>query len=141
MSCIYTTFNGHLTKDPVISDTKNGKMASFGVAVNDRSRGETTVIFADVALFGFWAERAEKFLHRGSAIMVTGKINKLSAYNAKDGTPKPSLSIDATGFEFLPGGAAPVANTYTPDKPVNAVNYDAPIVKEDVDDFVNDLPY
>lgn len=70
---------GHLGADPEMKIFESGKMARFRVATNEAYKTasgewkeETT--WHSVVAWGPIAERVEKVLHKGSYIMVEGKL-------------------------------------------------------------------
>lgn len=80
---------GRLTKDPDMRQT-NGEepilVARFVLAVERRRRkdGQTETDFISCVAFGKAAEFAEKYLHKGSKIVVAGRI-QTGNYTNKDG--------------------------------------------------------
>ena len=73
------TLVGNLGKDPEIRNTQNGKkVASFSVATSEKFKDkngerQTMTEWHNVVFFGTTAEVIEKYLHKGSKVMINGK--------------------------------------------------------------------
>jgi single-strand DNA-binding protein len=67
------TLVGHLTADPVLRPIdENRKVCDMRLAVNDQK--DQPPLFIDVATFGSQAEACAKYLAKGRAIAVTGRL-------------------------------------------------------------------
>jgi len=67
------TLVGHLTADPVLRPLdENRKVCDMRLAVNDQK--DQPPLFIDVATFGSSAEACAKYLTKGRAIAVTGRL-------------------------------------------------------------------
>ena len=78
------TFVGHLTADPVIKQLADDrKVCNLRLAVNDQK--DQPPLFIDVATFGSQAEACAKYLAKGRAIAVTGRL-VYREWEADDGT-------------------------------------------------------
>ena len=81
---------GRLTRDPNISYSSGEKqttIARYTLAVDRRRRtenGEQTADFISCVAFDRAAEFAEKYLHQGTKLVVTGRI-QTGSYTNKDG--------------------------------------------------------
>ena len=76
---------GRLTKDPEIKYTQGDNamaIAKYNLAVDRMKKGEAD--FISCIAFGKSAEFAEKYLHKGTKIAVTGRI-QTGSYTNKDG--------------------------------------------------------
>ena len=84
---------GNLTREPKL--VANTSLAEFGLAVNDRIKrnGEWVddVCFIDVTVFGRTAEVVQQYLHKGSSVLVEGKL-KLDSWE-KDGQKRSKHKI------------------------------------------------
>jgi single-strand DNA-binding protein len=92
---------GRLGHDPVIRQTKNQKtVAQLNVATNygDKESGSTT--WHKVSVWGKQAELCQKYLVKGSQIMVQGRI-KYSKYETADGQKRDATEITADQITFL----------------------------------------
>ena len=69
---------GNLTREPETKQLTNTTLTEFGMAVNDRVKkgGEWVdeVCFIDVTCFGRTAEVVQEYLHKGSSVLVEGKL-------------------------------------------------------------------
>ncbi len=78
------TFVGNLTADPVIEQlSEDRKVCNLRLAVNDQK--DQPPMFIDVATFGSQAEACAKYLAKGRAIAVTGRL-AYREWEADDGT-------------------------------------------------------
>ena len=99
---------GNLTRDIELRHTQNGlAIAHTGIATNRRfkaANGEDReeVLFIDLSFFGRTAEIAQQYLHRGSRIMVEGRL-KLEQWTAQDGSKRSKHSITVEGMKMLDG--------------------------------------
>jgi single-strand DNA-binding protein len=99
---------GNLTRDIELRHTQNGlAIAHTGIATNRRfkaANGEDReeVLFIDLSFFGRTAEISQQYLHRGSRIMVEGRL-KLEQWTAQDGSKRSKHSITVEGMKMLDG--------------------------------------
>jgi len=100
---------GNFTRDPELKYTPKGTaVVQFSIAVNRTWHTETgevkeEVTFIDVNAFGRTAENINQYMHKGSSIMVEGRL-KLDSWEGKDGTKRSKLSVIAETVQFLGGG-------------------------------------
>ena len=84
---------GNLTRDPELRRTINQKAyARFGVAINSTWRNANGEVqdntdYVTVVVWGAQAETCEKYLKKGSPVLIEGRI-KTGSYDAKDGSGK-----------------------------------------------------
>ncbi len=84
---------GNLGQDPEIKNLENGnKMAKMSIATNEtykNAKGEyvTETQWHNIVAWGKVAEVAEKYLKKGSEVVVEGKLVHRN-YNDKDGVKK-----------------------------------------------------
>lgn len=84
---------GNLGQDPEIKNLENGnKMAKMSIATNEtykNAKGEyvTETQWHNIVAWGKVAEVAEKYLKKGSEVVVDGKLVHRN-YNDKDGVKK-----------------------------------------------------
>ena len=94
---------GNLVRDPDMRITPGGiSVCSFTVAVNRRRR-EGQPEEADYFRVTTWREQAEscgKYLKKGNKVAVAGQVS-VSTYQAKDGSTKAALEVQAQNVEFL----------------------------------------
>lgn len=104
---------GRLTRDPDVRYSGNGSeggmtIARFTVAVDRRrtgADGQREADFIGCVAFGKQAEFAEKYLHQGSKIALTGRI-QTGSYNNKDGQKVYTTDVVAEDMEFAESKAA-----------------------------------
>ena len=96
---------GRLTKDPEIRYS-SGQQESFAIgrytlAVDRRVRNnnEQAADFIPIVTFGKAAEFAEKYLKRGTKLLVTGRI-QTGSYTNKDGQKVYTTEVVAEDQEF-----------------------------------------
>ena len=108
---------GRLTRDPEIkvSQTANGQMtvARYTLAVDRRYKkdGEQSADFISCVAFGKSGEFAEKYLHKGTKIAITGRI-QTGSYTNKDGAKVYTTDVVAEEHEFCESKAV-AQNTET----------------------------
>lgn len=80
------TLVGNLTSDPVLRSLPDGRsVCDLRLAVNDQR--EQPPLFIDVATFGASAEACAKYLAKGRAIAVTGRLT-YREWETDDGTKR-----------------------------------------------------
>lgn len=96
---------GNLTKDPELRYTPQGTpVASFRLAVNyrykqsDEMKQETT--FIDNVVFGKQAESCSKYLSKGSAVLVEGRLQERRWES--NGQQRSKFEVIAQTVRFLP---------------------------------------
>jgi single-strand DNA-binding protein len=95
---------GNLTHDPETRTTSAGVgVTSFTVAVDRRfkdANGEKKTDFFRVSAWRQLGEVCAQYLAKGRKVAVVGEIQPRT-YEAKDGTTKMSLDVQADEVEFL----------------------------------------
>jgi single-strand DNA-binding protein len=116
---------GRLTKDPDVRYSQNSDspmaVARYTLAVDRRfnrgngSNGEQTADFINCVAFGKSGEFAEKYLHRGTKIAVTGRI-QTGSYTNKDGQKvyTTDVVIEEQEFAESKGSSDGAGAGYTP---------------------------
>ena len=98
------SFIGRLVRDVDMKTTPNGvQVASFTVAVDRKQKnkdGEKITDFFNVNAWRGLADICSKFLSKGKKCYVRGEL-QMRKYEAKDGTTKVSLDVQADEVEFL----------------------------------------
>ena len=116
---------GRLTRDPEVRYSQGGEnslaIARYTLAVDRRFRrdGEATADFIGCVAFGRQAEFAEKYLHQGTKVVVTGRI-QTGSYTNKDGQKVYTTDVVVEEQEFAESKAASSAagtTAYTPSRP------------------------
>lgn len=107
---------GNLTRDPELRYTPKGTaVADLGLAVNRRVpdgsgnwNEETT--FVDVTVWGNTAENAQKYLAKGRAVFIEGRLQLDTWQDKQSGQNRSKLKVVGENVQFLPdgrGGGAP----------------------------------
>ena len=95
---------GRLTRDPEVRYSQGEKqmaVARYSLAVDRRFKrdGEPDADFFNCTSFGKQAEFVEKYLHKGSKILLEGRIQN-DNYKNKDGNQVYSVRVIAENVEF-----------------------------------------
>lgn len=95
---------GRLTRDPEVKYSQGEKpmaIAKYSLAVDRRFKkdGEADADFINCVVFGKGGEFAEKYLHKGTKIAVTGRI-QTGSYTNKDGIKVYTTDIVVEEQEF-----------------------------------------
>lgn len=89
---------GRLTRDPETRQAANGtKISSFALAVDRYGEGAD---FIPCKTFGKGAEFAEKYLHKGVKIAVSGRL-QMDSYETRDGARRNRLEVIVNNHEFV----------------------------------------
>ena len=103
---------GNLGRDPEMRYTPNGQpVTSFSVAssrqyTNNAGEKVEETIWFRVSVFGKTAETCNQYLHKGSKVLVEGRLNadkngSPRIWTRQDGTPGASFEINAQTVRFL----------------------------------------
>jgi single-strand DNA-binding protein len=92
---------GRLTRDPDMRGEGTGLVARYSLAVDRRfSRNEeNNTDFINIVVFAKGAEFAEKYLKKGTKVVVTGRI-QTGSYTNKDGQKVYTTDVVAEDQEF-----------------------------------------
>lgn len=96
---------GRLTRDPEVRYSQSGSesmsVARFSLAVDRkiRTEGGQNADFVNCVAFGKKAEFLEKYVHKGTKIVVTGRI-QTGSYTNKDGNKVYTTDIACDDIEF-----------------------------------------
>lgn len=100
----HITFIGNLTRDVDTRSTQSGKtVCTFTVAVDRKfkdTKGNTVVDFFYVHAWNKLGESCARYLAKGRKVAVVGEL-QARTYEAKDGTTRMSLDVQADEVEFL----------------------------------------
>lgn len=116
---------GRLTRDPEIRYSQGERsmaVARFTLAVDRRRRNsdsnsEQTADFITCVAFDRQAEFAEKYLHQGTKMLVTGRI-QTGSYTNKDGQKVYTTEVMVDELEFAESKASAENSGYTaPSRP------------------------
>lgn len=109
---------GRLTRDPDIRQSQGENamtIARYTLAVDRRFRrngAEQQADFINIVAFGKSAEFIEKYAHKGTKLVVSGRI-QTGSYTNKDGQKVYTTDIVAEDQEFAESKAS--AGSYQPD--------------------------
>ena len=105
---------GRLTRDPEIRHNQDKLIGRFTLAVDRRYKkdgSDTTADFIGCIAFGKTAEFLEKYVHKGTKLVVCGRI-QTGSYTNKDGNKVYTTDVVAEECEFAESKA-----TSAPQKP------------------------
>ena len=137
---------GRLARDPELRTTQSGRqMARMTIAVDRRiSRanaqpGQQTADFISLVAWERTAEFAEKYLNKGSQILIEGRI-QTGSYEAQDGTKRYTTDVIVERIEFAgsrsqsapDGGFAPRNPAPAGPSPAAPSFDNAPLADEDI---------
>lgn len=100
---------GNLTADPeMIPTKKGGNFSTFSVATNNNWKNKdgelvSTTDFHKIVAFGKLGEITGAHLHKGSPILVSGRLRNRS-YVSKEGSKRYVTEVILEDFNFMPGG-------------------------------------
>lgn len=95
---------GHLAADPEIRAAGDKSVASFCIAVKrdyKNKDGEYDSDFIDCECWGSTAERAEKWLHKGTGVLVFGSLRTSKWIDKETGKNRKKQYVNADRFEFF----------------------------------------
>jgi len=103
---------GRLTRDPDMRGEGTGLVARYTLAVDRRfSRNEeNNTDFINIVVFSKGAEFAEKYLKKGTKVVVTGRI-QTGSYTNKDGQKVYTTDVIAEDQEFAESKNASSGNS------------------------------
>jgi single-strand DNA-binding protein len=130
---------GNLTRDPQLSYLPSQTaVVEFGLAVNRRWTGKDgekreETCFVDCRAFGRQAENINKYLSKGRALFVEGRLT-FDSWTAQDGSKRSKHRVTVENFQFLGGGgqredvsgnasAEPVGSDVPPDNEADDIPF------------------
>lgn len=128
-SCV---FAGRIGKDPTLVGSNASPTLVFSIAVDGYERGEKTVQWVDVALFGKAATALT--LAKGQFVVCSGRVS-LNHYVGKDGAEHYSLRLAANNI--TPGGGSSGARR----EPTVEHRRRAPTPPPPQEDSEDDIPF
>ena len=107
---------GRLTRDPEVRYSQGDNstaVARYSLAVDRRfSRNEeNSTDFINIVAFGKAGEFAEKYLHKGTKVLVTGRI-QTGSYTNKEGQKVYTTDVVAEDQEFAESKNAASSNAF-----------------------------
>lgn len=98
---------GFLTRDPETTATQNSSVTKFGLAINRKYKQgddwKEETCFVDITVWGKQGENCQKYLNRGSGVMVEGRLN-FQTWETEEGQKRSKLDVVAINVQFLPRG-------------------------------------
>ena len=92
---------GNLTKDPDVRATQSGKsVARVGIAVNQGYGDKQSTDFFNLVAWDKTADLMNKYLHKGSKILVDGRL-KNNNYEDNKGVKHYAVDVIVETFEFM----------------------------------------
>lgn len=123
---------GRLTRDPEVRYTQGEQataVARYTLAVDRRGKNqENSADFIQCVAFGKAGEFAERYLHKGTKIVLTGRI-QTGSYTNKEGQWVYTTDIVAEDQEFAESKNAESSGTYS--------NQPAPAPQQNDDEFMS----
>lgn len=104
---------GRLTRDPDVRTTQGGKTVARMTLAVDRRKGADGQKEADFLALIAWekiAEIADNYLHKGSKILVEGRLQSRS-YEAQDGSKRYVTEVVLSNIEFCESRKQEAAGT------------------------------
>jgi single-strand DNA-binding protein len=100
---------GNLGRDPEVTTTAAGKIVTkFSIGVQDGYGDKKTTTWVSVIAWEKLGETAGNFLHKGSKVLVEGKL-VIRSFDGNDGAKKWVTEIVANHLEFLSPKSEPAA--------------------------------
>lgn len=106
MSINRVNISGNLTREPEVRTSASGSaIMHFGVAVNDRSKNQSTgewedrPNFIDCTMFGARAESVSRFLRKGAKVAIEGKL-RWSQWE-RNGEKRSKVEVIVDEIEFM----------------------------------------
>lgn len=137
MSLNHVELCGRIVRDPSISYTQGSKsmcIAKYTLAVN-RTGKKDEADFINCTAFGKSGEFVEKYVKKGTKLIVQGKI-QTGSYKNKDGVTVYTTDVVVTEQEFAESKNASSGNASAPSAPASSP-VSAPASIPGVDGFMN----
>jgi single-strand DNA-binding protein len=101
---------GRLTRDPIIREVGNQRVANFDIAVEKKyldakNVWQKQVSFVPCAAWGAVADRAREFLKKGSPVYLEGRLRSQS-WQTRDGQKRSMMRLEAFKVQSLARGQA-----------------------------------
>lgn len=122
---------GHVGQEPKRTTTGTGVNYSLAVKERTKTNGEWTdkTMWTDIVHWGLNADFAEKWIHKGTKIMIEGRLN-ITEKTDNEGRKKQFVNVVAEHVELLSKSDAAESKQTT-----NQSNIEPAMVNE------NDLPF
>lgn len=102
---------GNLTRNPDLRQTPGGmSVCDLSIAVNrfyNAQNGEKKqeVCYLDIVVWGKMAENCNRYLTKGSPVLVEGRL-QMDSWQTKEGERRTKIKINATSVQFLNKGGS-----------------------------------
>lgn len=90
-------FSGRLGRDPETRETRSGSVCNFSIACNQYKK-EDGPIWVRVSVWGKKGEPCQRYLTKGSPVMVAGELS------VREWEGKTQIELSASQVVFLPSG-------------------------------------
>ena len=132
---------GRLVHAPKVSQAGDTKVAKYSIAVDRafKREGKAEADFFDCTAFGKPAEFAEKYLVKGTKVVVRGRM-ECEPYTDKDGNKKYPWALIVEAQEFAESKKAAEDNG-SASAPASTVKTDKDGYVEIADGITEDLPF
>lgn len=137
---------GNLTRDPQLSYTPTQTaVADFGIAVNRRWTGQDgqqreDTCFVDCRAFGKQAETINKYLTKGRAVFIEGRLT-YETWTAQDGSKRSKHRVTVESFQFLGGPTGDQTDKGHGEVPGRPSLEDTPEQPKDIEVPPDDIPF
>ena len=108
MSINSVNISGNLTRDPELRQTAGGmSVLSFGIAVNDRRKNNSTgewedyANFVDCTMFGARADGLANVLTKGQKVVINGKLRWSSWQDKQTQQTRSKLEVIVENLDFI----------------------------------------
>lgn len=134
---------GRLTRDPEVRYSQGETpmaIARYTLAVDRRGakkEGEPTADFINIVAFGKAGDFAEKYLHKGTKVVVTGRI-QTGSYTNKEGQKVYTTEVIAEDQEFAESKASSEGAGHSSGAPAVGGDNDFMSIPEGI---VEELPF
>ena len=92
---------GNLTRDTELTVTSSGSsVCKFGLAINRKMKDKEQVSFIDCTAFGKTGELMARHLHKGSPVLVEGRIQQ-GRWTDKEGKARSKVEVVVENFTFI----------------------------------------
>lgn len=145
---------GNVTRDPEMRTTTSGsQVCSFAIAVNrsykDSSGAQQDqVSYLDCVAWGKSAEIICQYVHKGSALLVSGRLEQRSWEDKNSGQKRSRTEIVVEDFSFIGNNGGGAGGGFSGSRggsdAADSTNSDSDIVPDDVpDDQINldEIPF
>lgn len=138
----HVTLVGNLTRDPELKTTPKGTaICTFILAMNRKWKDDSgtereEVTFVDVEAWNKAGETIAKYLNKGRALLVSGRLRQDSWADKVTGEKRSRLKVVCETFQFLDSRERATDSSAPPSAPDAAT----PVFKKEVD-IDEDVPF